>query len=985
MSTAPKTRPESESQAGITIQSTGTSRQSDSDDFSGLQILGITSINRLLDPSGKEVTSGESELFDAKWQGRRVVIKWFHYGKKPKPDVMGLIAKLDHKCVVDILETGICSERAYEILEFIEHGDLNQWQQKSSLALQDPSIKSGLPENKIRQVLEELTNAVESLHQIDIIHRDIKPANVLVRSEDPLDLVLADFGISSLTELSLHQTSRDRTAAYSAPEAMTGNVCKASDWWSVGAVVLKLLTGREPFDGVALNTIDFILVRKGLEIPADLPERWKLLLSGLLCKDCSERWGTAEVRDWLAGKELMPPLGSRLGSLGSGGELQTAVPYTFKNEKFFAATPLAHALARNWKEGLKHYGRGLIFRWLENDLKDAEKVVQISEFAEDTKLTAEMKFALALNVLDPKLQLSWRGEVINAAFAHSNGEILWLMVEAGMLGHSRGHEVFSMAEERRKAYLDRIEGNKAKYDQDLAKKLIGAPEERIIDQALERADQLFDSLQSSGDLPKCFEEFPDFKTWFSADSLGVAGNLALISCKPKYGKEVFLPILLENALQWISAEPQASASRWQKIAERLKRGGWDEPEENKTSKRIRAKNASTDLSSTHSAVPASASPHPAPVPASGGDSLISTCIQTVGGIVICAVIYYLATSSYNFISNFFQKKTPIASSKQNEVALPSKPPGPISHGQDNTKKESMWNPSPTPTLTLTTAPTSRQEIPPQRPISQTQDSQSPNTTLSGTSSSEVLSFQKALDLANRGDARAQAIVSIYYQVGYKTRKDISKASEYAMRSAKQHNPLGMYRLAVMMENGEGFEKNVEQGRRLKELSFEGLNAIGEDPYALTAIGIMLFRGEGGLTQNRAEALRLYKKAADMGYAPAQYNYSAALALGQGIAKNEGESLKWWQRAYDQDYPPAMSGPVGQVNSKPKQTERQTTSRNESPQPTVNKRLPRGIPVSGRPGSVASPYAPGAGLVDARGVKSGETLICPFTRQLFLMP
>jgi hypothetical protein len=375
--------------------------------------------------------------------------------------------------------------------------------------------------------------------------------------------------------------------------------------------------------------------------------------------------------------------------------------------------------------------------------------------------------------------------------------------------------------------------------------------------------------------------------------------------------------------------------------------------------------------------------------------------------ILLASMYYLAAlgSSTDTDKNVDKSNLEYSLEKQKPSAVDSKSSTPLPLVQENRNKEnplpiSTATPSPSPSpspnkssgVTLKMpSPTPRREIPPSRPLPQSQAVANPVLTdipdkvSKSVNASEVMSFQKALDLADRGDARAQAIVSIYYQVGYKTRKDISKASEYALRSAKQHNPLGMYRLAVMMENGEGFEKNVEQGRRLKELSFEGLVAMGGDPYALTAIGIMLFRGEGGLTQDRSEAVRLYKKAADMGYAPGQYNYSAALALGQGIAKDESESLKWWQRAYDQDYPPAMSGPVGQVNSKPKQTERQTTSRNESPKPSVNKRLPRGIPVSGRPGFVASPYAPGAGLVDARGVKSGETLICPFTRQLFLMP
>jgi TPR repeat protein len=173
---------------------------------------------------------------------------------------------------------------------------------------------------------------------------------------------------------------------------------------------------------------------------------------------------------------------------------------------------------------------------------------------------------------------------------------------------------------------------------------------------------------------------------------------------------------------------------------------------------------------------------------------------------------------------------------------------------------------------------------------------------------EVLGFEQALQLADRGDARAQAIVSIYYGIGYKTKKDTAKAAEYAMLSAKQRNPLGIYRVAAMMENGDGFEKDVPQAKKLKELAFEGLNSMSGDPYALTALGIMLFRGEGGLNQNREQAVVLYRKAADLGYAPAQYNYSAALALGQGVPKSEQESLKWWRRAYEQDYPPAMSGP-----------------------------------------------------------------------------
>ena len=347
-----------------------------------------------------------------------------------------------------------------------------------------------------------------------------------------------------------------------------------------------------------------------------------------------------------------------------------------------------------------------------------------------------------------------------------------------------------------------------------------------------------------------------------------------------------------------------------------------------------------------------------------------------------AFLYYLGALGCISVSQDNSNKPNVTSS-----VAPSRPSGLKSESVKPAVPQEAYTPSPVPrgapdykvvtfnSVTATPTPT-REIIPPKKSNSEKRQEMN---------ASQVLSFEKALELADRGDARAQAIVSIYYQVGYKTRKDISKASEYAMRSAKQHNPLGMYRLAVMMENGEGFEKNLEKGRRLKELSFEGLNAMGEDPYSLMAIGIMLFRGEGGLTQDRSEAVKLYKKAADMGYAPAQYNYSAALALGQGVARDGSESLKWWSRAYDQDYPPAMTGPVGEVNSKPQQTQKRSLETAAQRKPTDNKRLPRGIPVAGRPGVVSSPYALGAGGVDARGVKSGDLLTCPFTKQPFIMP
>jgi TPR repeat protein len=102
-------------------------------------------------------------------------------------------------------------------------------------------------------------------------------------------------------------------------------------------------------------------------------------------------------------------------------------------------------------------------------------------------------------------------------------------------------------------------------------------------------------------------------------------------------------------------------------------------------------------------------------------------------------------------------------------------------------------------------------------------------------------------------------------------------------------------------------KNENQGLELQKRAFQGLNNMSGNPYAITALGVMLFQGKV-VPENKKEAARLYKIAADMGFAPAQFNYSACLMAGQGVQKNPEAAQAYWRAAFNQSYPPAMSGP-----------------------------------------------------------------------------
>ena len=178
---------------------------------------------------------------------------------------------------------------------------------------------------------------------------------------------------------------------------------------------------------------------------------------------------------------------------------------------------------------------------------------------------------------------------------------------------------------------------------------------------------------------------------------------------------------------------------------------------------------------------------------------------------------------------------------------------------------------------------------------------------SGLHGSQILDYDEARRRADSEDAYAQAILAIYYSVGYKAEKDLIKAANYAIKSAQQKHPLGVYRLGVMIENGDALKQDAQLGLDLKIRALAGLDSMVGDPYAMTSLGVMLWRGQG-VAQNKNVAANLYRKAADMGYAPAQYNYAACLLVGQGVRKNQAEGMRYWERAVQQNYALALEGP-----------------------------------------------------------------------------
>jgi hypothetical protein len=387
-----------------------------------------------------KVTSAEADLWQVEdaGSGKPYVLKLYRYGIKPKEDIGHAIRKLRREHIVEVLKSGEAEERVYEIQESIENGSLADWGKKGRL-----SDKEG------QEVLRELSEALAHLHEANVVHRDIKPSNILIRTEEPLDLVLIDFGIASMADLSLHLTNLNRTAAYCAPETIQGVVGKESDWWSVGVVMLEMLEGRHPWGGMSEQAINFQLVSRGMKVPEGVGREWGQLLKGLLTRDGERRWGAGEVSQWLGGSRDV-----RVYYEGDVDQERKRDyrPYKLRGKEIYEPEELAVYLGEKWEEGVKQFGRGYITKWVEEEYQGQGLASDLTDITEDEELDGEQKLSAALLLMNEELPLMWKGEMVTQEWLAGNFQKAHIFLLLGLK--------FRIFEDVRQVGLEQLLGSK---------------------------------------------------------------------------------------------------------------------------------------------------------------------------------------------------------------------------------------------------------------------------------------------------------------------------------------------------------------------------------------------------------------------------------------------------------------------------------------------------------------------------------------------
>ena len=185
--------------------------------------------------------------------------------------------------------------------------------------------------------------------------------------------------------------------------------------------------------------------------------------------------------------------------------------------------------------------------------------------------------------------------------------------------------------------------------------------------------------------------------------------------------------------------------------------------------------------------------------------------------------------------------------------------------------------------------------------------------------------------AEQGDAYAQCTLGAAYEV---VEANYTEAVKWYRKAAEQGNAAAQYNLGNRYYYGEGVEKNyteavkwyrkaAEQGhsnakKKIEELELSSTNNTNEkfrielknvinesgsnlNPSQILDKGNDYYFGRNGVKKDYTEAVKWYRKAAELGNPKAQNSLAKCYEHGLGVKINHQEVIKWYNKAAEQGY------------------------------------------------------------------------------------
>ena len=201
-----------------------------------------------------------------------------------------ILAELSHPNIARLLDAGHQQDgQPYLVMEHVEGKAIDVY-------------AAGFGVRQKIKLFLKVCAAVSYLHRNLVVHRDLKPANILVTAEGEPKLL--DFGIAKMLDPNADSAATSvliLTPDYASPEQANGiPVTTATDIYSLGAVLYKVLTGESPhqFESRSVGAMALAISTGAIVPPSKLAPVLKgdveMILMKALRTEPLERYATVE-------------------------------------------------------------------------------------------------------------------------------------------------------------------------------------------------------------------------------------------------------------------------------------------------------------------------------------------------------------------------------------------------------------------------------------------------------------------------------------------------------------------------------------------------------------------------------------------------------------------------------------------------------------------------------------------------------------------
>ncbi|WP_455628148.1 serine/threonine-protein kinase [Parabacteroides chinchillae] len=160
-----------------------------------------------------------------------------------------ILSDVHHPYIVNVLEVFEENNTAYIVMEYISGNSLKYMMDKEGV----------LPEPIVLKYVRQIGEALQFVHEKNILHLDIKPSNILIDKDDNARLI--DFGVSKRYDIEEQETSTTMltlSKGFASVEQYdnegTQLFSPCPDIYSLGATMYNLLTGKIPTESILRAT-----------------------------------------------------------------------------------------------------------------------------------------------------------------------------------------------------------------------------------------------------------------------------------------------------------------------------------------------------------------------------------------------------------------------------------------------------------------------------------------------------------------------------------------------------------------------------------------------------------------------------------------------------------------------------------------------------------------------------------------------------------